>query len=63
MPYVDAGQKFTEIGHCRNKDCRGQWVIAPGTKGKRGNHRDTYNGQRCPYCGCSSIRYTKERNR
>lgn len=61
MPYVDAGQKSHNIGHCRK--CKGQWVVAPGTKGKRGGKDNTYNGQVCPYCNSQSVYYTRESNR
>jgi hypothetical protein len=61
MPYVDNGQKFTDIGHCRT--CRGQWVVTANLRGKTGNDRHTYSGKVCPYCKNSSVRYTKEDNR
>lgn len=61
MPYIDEGQRSNDIGHCNR--CEFQWVIAPGTKGKRGNKDNTYDGRVCPFCGSNSIRYEKESNR
>ena len=61
MPYIDIGQKTHDIGHCRR--CNFQWVIAPGTRGERGSTKNTYNGQRCPFCGSGSVYYEQESNR
>ncbi len=61
MPYVDTGQKTTDIGICRR--CDFQWVIAEGTKGDKGSHKDTYSGRVCPFCNSTSVRYRKEDNR
>ena len=61
MPYIDVGQRSTTLGVCSK--CDFQWVIAEGAKGQRGNRDNTYNGRKCPFCGCSNVRYKKEDNR
>lgn len=61
MPYVDTGDDYTYIGHCRK--CKGQWVVAANIKGKIATHKDTATGRVCPYCQSQSVYYTTEDNR
>lgn len=62
MPYVDIGQKTTDIGHCQY--CGFQWVITPTAKGKSYDRNEyPVDGRRCPSCGSNNIRYEKESNR
>lgn len=61
MPYVDNGQNLQDIGHCRT--CKGQWVVTDNIRGKKGTHRHTYNGRKCPYCDSANIYYSQEDNR
>lgn len=63
MPYIDTGDKTTTIGHCRNRKCKGQWVVSANIKGKIATHNDTATGRVCPYCQSASVYYTKEDNR
>jgi hypothetical protein len=61
MPYIDTGDKTTDIGHCRT--CKGQWVVTANIKGKKATHDHTATGRVCPYCKSTAVYYTTEDNR